>query len=52
LVPNANGTTQVLGNENVKKGFAELLLELVYGTFQKQNKNPGHDQLNDNVIRQ
>jgi type I restriction enzyme R subunit len=31
--------SQVLGDEKVKKGFGELLLELVYGTFQKQAKS-------------
>jgi type I restriction enzyme R subunit len=29
--------SQVLGNERVKKGFADLLLDLVYQAFQKQS---------------
>jgi type I restriction enzyme R subunit len=36
--------SQVLGSEKVKKGFADLLLELVYGTFQKQGKSSNQEQ--------
>jgi len=36
--------SQVLGSERVKKGFADLLLELVYGTFQKQGKSSNPEQ--------
>ncbi len=31
--------SQVLGNERVKKGFADLLLDLVYQAFQKRSNS-------------